>query len=328
MSDPDAGKSSEVQRSEEFLEVRKLLDGIPAENIEIIDNGLTLIRSLRDMAGPLDGVLVVDLTRALAGPHAGMMLGDLGARVIKVESPDGDDTRGWGPPFVGEGTARESTYFMSCNRNKESLTLDLKDTDDKAVLEELVRRADVLLENFRVGVLDRRGLAACPAGRLRASSTADALAACRPALVGEGRVGGVLVLPEQEPSEFGGRVVAFNGRMPDGSPAILAHLFAPRPAPIAFVLAFRIERGHGTFGTRLVATVPGQTRRTAHITAFSLRLHRVFDVGGERRSYLSAGCPAPAGFTSATFPLLRAGYAFVGEKTVSDTLVRTCRTGD
>ena len=109
------------------------------------------------MAGPLDGVLVVDLTRALAGPHAGMMLGDLGARVIKVESPDGDDTRGWGPPFVGEGTALESTYFMSCNRNKESLTLDLKDTDDKAVLEELVRRADVLLENFRVGVLDRLG---------------------------------------------------------------------------------------------------------------------------------------------------------------------------
>jgi crotonobetainyl-CoA:carnitine CoA-transferase CaiB-like acyl-CoA transferase len=109
------------------------------------------------MAGPLDGVLVVDLTRALAGPHAGMMLGDLGARVIKVESPDGDDTRGWGPPFVGEGTARESTYFMSCNRNKESLTLDLKDADDKAVLEELVRRADVLLENFRVGVLDRLG---------------------------------------------------------------------------------------------------------------------------------------------------------------------------
>jgi crotonobetainyl-CoA:carnitine CoA-transferase CaiB-like acyl-CoA transferase len=115
------------------------------------------------MAGPLEGVLVVDLTRALAGPHAGMMLGDLGARVIKVESPDGDDTRGWGPPFVGTGAERESTYFMSCNRNKESLTLDLKDAEDKAVLEELVRRADVLLENFRVGVLDRLGF---PVARL------------------------------------------------------------------------------------------------------------------------------------------------------------------
>jgi crotonobetainyl-CoA:carnitine CoA-transferase CaiB-like acyl-CoA transferase len=111
--------------------------------------------------GPLDGVLVVDLSRALAGPHATMMLGDLGARVVKVEAPGaGDDTRGWGPPFVDPpgGEARESTYFLSANRNKESVTLDLKDAADKAVLVDLVRRADVLVENFRTGVLDRMGL--------------------------------------------------------------------------------------------------------------------------------------------------------------------------
>ncbi|QWZ07537.1 CoA transferase [Nocardioides panacis] len=111
--------------------------------------------------GPLDGTLVVDLTRALAGPHATMMLGDLGARVIKVEVPaSGDDTRGWGPPFVDPpgGEVRESTYFLSANRNKESVTLDLKAADDKAVLLDLVRRADVLVENFRTGVLDRLGL--------------------------------------------------------------------------------------------------------------------------------------------------------------------------
>lgn len=107
--------------------------------------------------GPLDGILVLDLTRALAGPHAGMMLGDLGARVIKIESPTGDDSRGWGPPFVGAGEERESTYFMSANRNKESITLNLKDTDDKDILTRLVRRADVLMENFRVGVLARLG---------------------------------------------------------------------------------------------------------------------------------------------------------------------------
>ncbi|WP_448642473.1 CaiB/BaiF CoA transferase family protein [Geodermatophilus sp. URMC 63] len=111
------------------------------------------------MTGPLDGVLVVDLTRALAGPHAGMMLGDLGARVIKVENPgSGDDTRGWGPPFVQPDSGdRESTYFLSTNRNKESITLDLKDAGDKELLRELVRRADVLLENFRPGTLDRLG---------------------------------------------------------------------------------------------------------------------------------------------------------------------------
>ncbi|TFV62017.1 CoA transferase [Geodermatophilus sp. DF01-2] len=111
------------------------------------------------VTGPLDGILVVDLTRALAGPHAGMMLGDLGARVVKVESPgSGDDTRGWGPPFVQPDTGdRESTYFLSTNRNKESVTLDLKDEDDKALLRELIRRADVLLENFRPGTLTRLG---------------------------------------------------------------------------------------------------------------------------------------------------------------------------
>ena len=107
--------------------------------------------------GPLAGLLVLDLTRALAGPHAAMMLGDQGARVIKVESPAGDDTRGWGPPFVGDEGRRESTYFLSANRNKESIVLDLKDADDKDVLRRLVERADVLMENFRVGVLDRLG---------------------------------------------------------------------------------------------------------------------------------------------------------------------------
>jgi crotonobetainyl-CoA:carnitine CoA-transferase CaiB-like acyl-CoA transferase len=102
--------------------------------------------------------VVVDLTRALAGPQAAMMLGDLGARVIKVESPaGGDDSRGWGPPFVGPEDARESTYFLSANRNKESVTADLKSAEGKEFLTKLVQRADVLVENFRPGVLDRLG---------------------------------------------------------------------------------------------------------------------------------------------------------------------------
>ncbi|HEY6934836.1 MAG TPA: CoA transferase [Marmoricola sp.] len=113
--------------------------------------------------GPLSDLLVLDLTRALAGPHAAMMLGDMGARVIKVESPTGDDTRSWGPPFVGAEDERQSTYFLSANRNKESLTLDLKDPADADVLARLVERADVLMENFRTGVLDRLGF---PVSRL------------------------------------------------------------------------------------------------------------------------------------------------------------------
>lgn len=114
---------------------------------------------------PLDGLLVADLSRALAGPHAAMMLGDLGARVIKIETPSGgDDTRGWGPPFLRPDSAgQESTYFLSANRNKESVALDLKSEAGRGTLTELVRRADVLVENFRTGVLDRLGF---PVARL------------------------------------------------------------------------------------------------------------------------------------------------------------------
>jgi formyl-CoA transferase len=110
------------------------------------------------VSAPLEDITVVDLSRALAGPHAAMMLGDMGARVIKVETPGtGDDTRGWGPPFVGPDDDPVSTYYLSANRNKESITLDLKSDDGRDVLTRLVRRADVLVENFRPGVLDRLG---------------------------------------------------------------------------------------------------------------------------------------------------------------------------
>jgi crotonobetainyl-CoA:carnitine CoA-transferase CaiB-like acyl-CoA transferase len=107
---------------------------------------------------PLADLLVLDLSRVVTGPYAAMMLGDLGARVIKVERPEGDDTRHWGPPFVGPEGRRESTYFLSVNRNKESIVLDLKRADDVGVVERLVERADVVVENFRPGVLARLGL--------------------------------------------------------------------------------------------------------------------------------------------------------------------------
>jgi formyl-CoA transferase len=105
--------------------------------------------------GPLDGIRVLDLTRVLAGPYCTMFLGDLGAEVVKVEQPGvGDDTRGWGPPFVGG----ESAYFLCVNRNKKSITVDLKSQDGVALLRRLAERADVLIENFRPGAMERLGL--------------------------------------------------------------------------------------------------------------------------------------------------------------------------
>ena len=109
--------------------------------------------------GPLAGVHVLDLARVLAGPYAAMLLGDLGAEVIKVERPGaGDDTRRWGPPFVPAGNGSESTYFLSVNRGKRSVAIDLKDPAERAFVEAMVRWADVLVENFRPGVMDRLGL--------------------------------------------------------------------------------------------------------------------------------------------------------------------------
>ena len=105
--------------------------------------------------GPLEGIRVLDLTRVLAGPYCTMFLGDLGAEVVKVEQPEvGDDTRGWGPPFAGG----ESAYFLCVNRNKQSITMDLKSAEGVELLHRLAREADVLVENFRPGTMERWGL--------------------------------------------------------------------------------------------------------------------------------------------------------------------------
>ncbi|MBC8091632.1 MAG: CoA transferase, partial [Pseudonocardia sp.] len=106
--------------------------------------------------GPLAGIVVADFSRILAGPYATMLLADLGATVIKVEGPPlGDDTRSWIPPVTGDGTA---TYYLSINRNKRSIVLDLRDADDVALARRLAARADVLIENFKPGGLTRFGL--------------------------------------------------------------------------------------------------------------------------------------------------------------------------
>ncbi len=109
--------------------------------------------------GPLSGIRVIDLSTVLAGPYATMLLADLGADVVKVEPPDGDATRGWGPPWVGDAAAgtRTAAYFLAVNRNKRAIRLDLKAPDGTEVLRRLLTGADVLVENFRSGGLERLG---------------------------------------------------------------------------------------------------------------------------------------------------------------------------
>jgi formyl-CoA transferase len=109
----------------------------------------------KPLPGPLDGIRVLDLTRVVAGPYCSMFLGDLGAEVVKVEQPGfGDDTRGWGPPFTGG----ESAYYLCINRNKQSITLDLKSIEGVELLRQMTEVADVVIENFRPGTMERLGL--------------------------------------------------------------------------------------------------------------------------------------------------------------------------
>jgi len=110
---------------------------------------------MTDNAGPLSGVKVLDLSRVLAGPYSTMVLGDLGADVIKVEQPGkGDDTRAWGPPWAGT----ESAYFLSVNRNKRGITVDLKSPDGQQIIRDLAKTSDIVVENFKLGTLERMGL--------------------------------------------------------------------------------------------------------------------------------------------------------------------------
>ena len=111
---------------------------------------------------PLNNIRILDITRALAGPYCTMMLGDLGADVIKVERPGvGDETRGWGPPFVGKPYGSypgESAYFIATNRNKRSVTVNIQSAEGQDIIRQLAAISDVLVENYRTGDLDRLGM--------------------------------------------------------------------------------------------------------------------------------------------------------------------------
>src|ERR1051325_405217 len=162
--------SSERRRSTSRKSLGLISGGAAA--VEDMRVGLACIGIFEDLrslhmtdAAALDDLVIVDFSRVLAGPLATMVLADLGAEVIKVERPGvGDDTRAWGPPFDERGQA---TYFQAVNRNKSSVALDLADPDDAARVRELVARADVVVENFRPGVMDKLGLGwdAMSAGR-------------------------------------------------------------------------------------------------------------------------------------------------------------------
>lgn len=189
---------------------------------------------------PLNGIRVLDLSRVLAGPYCTMVLGDLGADVIKVESPEGDETRGWGPPFANG----ESAYYLCVNRNKRGIAVDFKTEEGRKILHELVNQSDVLVENFRPGTLARFSL------------DFDSLAAVNPKLIycsitGFGQTG-----PLRDQPGYDFMIQAMGGLMsitgePNGEPmkvgVAVADLFAGQNAVIAILAAVqaRSQTGKG-----------------------------------------------------------------------------------
>jgi hypothetical protein len=176
----------------------------------------------------------------------------------------------------------------------------------------------------RGGQIDTRGLPTCRRSQLEPATTQQALEACRPALVGEGRYLAALALPEQANFPLQGRVLAFNAVI-GGKRAILAHVYGQNPVPNSRVFVFHIRNGHGTFGTVLTAALPVNLNRNGYLKKISLNLRRDYVYRGRRHSYLSAACAAPAGFASAAFPFVRVGMTFADGRKLASSLIRSCR---
>lgn len=172
------------------------------------------------------------------------------------------------------------------------------------------------------GKLDPTGLPKCEVGDIQPATTAKALEECKGSLVGEGTFSSEVSLSKQAAFPSEGKLYAFNGTY-KGRPAILAHVYGEEPVPTSFTLPFVISEGKGTFGTTLTATIPASEDN--FVTAIDLTLSRSFTYKGKRRSYASAGCPAPKGFPGASFSFAKASYAFVGGKRLSSTLTRSCK---
>ena len=172
------------------------------------------------------------------------------------------------------------------------------------------------------GVLDTRGLPICPQRLLRNTRPPEALAACRDALVGHGRLRAVVALPNQEPFTAAADLRAFNGRIGKRRSVIL-HAYLRDP-PTVVVLPFRIGRGSGRFGTALVADLGAALGPRVRFAHFQIELSRRFSYRGRARSYLSAACPAPKG-SSGFFSLARVSFTLAGGRRISQGIARRCR---
>jgi hypothetical protein len=183
---------------------------------------------------------------------------------------------------------------------------------------------EIKLSLNREGKLDTRGLPTCRKSRILFASSAEALKACRPALVGNGRYKARTTFPEQARTPSSGKILAFNSTI-NGKPVILAHVYGVSPTVSTDIIVFHIRHPSGTFGTELSGVMPPGLTRWGYLKQISLSLHRTYTYRGRTHSYLSAPCPAPAGLTEASFPFLYTSLSFEDGRVLSANLTRTCK---
>ncbi|HUC08577.1 MAG TPA: hypothetical protein VMR96_10880 [Solirubrobacterales bacterium] len=180
------------------------------------------------------------------------------------------------------------------------------------------------IEVNRNGHLDSTGLPTCSYDSIQPASSSRALAACRSSLVGQGRFSANIVLSGQEPYPTKGRLLVFNS-MSHGKPVLLGQIYAPHPFATSFVFVFAIRHlAKGPYGTALEASLPRALGNWGYVTGIEIKLSRRYSYRGQRHSYISAGCPAPAGFNKVAFPLARTSFTFSGGLKLSSTLNRSC----
>ncbi len=185
-----------------------------------------------------------------------------------------------------------------------------------------VRRVEIALN--RNGKLTTVGLPACTGQLLQSTSTEVALQRCRPSLVGRGHFVAVVEFPAAAPIPAGGRTLAFYGKR-RGSPTLFLHLYITAPVQTTFIVPLRIKRGEGQFGTTLAARIPTLAGGLGSVTELDLTIGRTYTYRGERHSFISASCAAPAGFTVGVFPLARGSFFFADGRKIETTLARNCR---
>jgi hypothetical protein len=181
------------------------------------------------------------------------------------------------------------------------------------------------IEINRHGRLEYAGLPICSIGQIQPASSGAAYRACHSALVGQGRYLGTFVLPGAAPYPIEGRLLLFNGRQ-HGHEVLLGHVFSPKPFATSFVMIFKISTlRHGTYGTVFSANLAKALGRKRNLTGIEMTLSRRYHYRGARHGYLSAGCPAPKGFSAAPFSLARTTFDFAGGRKITSTLTQECR---